>query len=95
MSSPGRAKHEQGEGNGVTVVFLGVYTQPKAGKPLGPEGNLLLLCDKGTLGSGGEWGRLRAQLGQSSTCEMHGSEGTKEKGCVRGGGGGGGQQGGH
>lgn len=65
----------KGKGMG-SLWYFWVYTHSlRPGKPLGPEGRDLLLCDKGTLGSGGEWGRLRAQLGQSSTCDMHASEG--------------------
>lgn len=79
LCPPGRAKHKQGQGNGVTVAFSGVYTHsPRPGKPLGPGGrDLPLLCDKGILGSGGEWDlrMLQSQQGQLSTWDMHASEG--------------------
>lgn len=30
LCPPGSAKHEHGQGNGVTVAFSGVHTQPEA-----------------------------------------------------------------
>lgn len=74
LCPPGSAKHEQGQGNGVTVAFWGVDTQPEARVLEEPIFHCCVTKEHWALKDRTLecWDPSR---GQSGTCDMHVSEG--------------------